>query len=169
MIDHSDLLLTLTQIAMALLGFTGVVIALKHETKVWAPLEEIGFQALITTTLTALIASLLPSIFSIVVEEEQAIWRLSNLGIGILHFANLLAIIIKTSKSKIIQQSDRKASIKDIVDLILGPVLIVSHFIAARGWIPWADLLLVIGIIQQLYIGMGNFLRLVKSAPNTAK
>ena len=48
--------------------------------------------------------------------------------------------------------------VKDILDSIIGPTLIILHFIAALGYIAWLELLLVIGVSQQLYIGISNFL-----------
>jgi hypothetical protein len=163
MIEHSSLLLTLAQIALGVLGFTGVVIALKHETKEWTPLESISFQALVTTTLTALVGSLLPDMLSIVIADVSWVWRAANLGIGVFHLSNFTAMLIMVKKLGVINNGESRFPIKEIFDLILGPILILAHFLAFFGFIPWADFLLVIGVVQQLYIGMGNFLRLVRS------
>ena len=153
--EHSDLLNTLAQIALGVLGFTGVVVALKHGSDDWDKYEKIQFQALVTTTLTALVGSLLPQIISIEAENNSLVWRLANLGIGLLHLANFSSIIYTVFKYKI--KPERK-EFKDVVDSIIGPVLIILHFVAAFGYIPWLELLLVIGVLQQLYIGISNFL-----------
>ena len=153
--EHSDLLNTLAQIALGTLGFTGVVVALKHSADDWNNYEKIRFQALVTTTLTALVGSLLPQIISMATENNSQIWRLANLGIGIMHLANFSSIIYTTIKYKI--KPDFKG-LKDILDALIAPTLIILHFLAAFGFIPWLKLLLVIGILQQLYIGISNFL-----------
>lgn len=153
--EHSDLLNTLAQIALGTLGFTGVVVALKHSADNWDTHEKIRFQALVTTTLTALVGSLLPQIIAIESEDNFLIWRLANLGMGIMHLANFSSIIYTAVNYKL---KPEFKSFKDIFDIVLGPALIVLHFIAAFGYIPWLQLLLVIGVIQQLYIGISNFL-----------
>lgn len=153
--EHSDLLNTLAQIALGTLGFTGVVVALKHSTDDWNNYEKIRFQALVTTTLTALVSSLLPQIISIATEDTSLIWRLANLGIGLMHLANFGSIIYTVMKYKI---KPEFKGFKDILDAIIGPALIILHFVAALGYIPWLKLLLVIGVLQQLYIGISNFL-----------
>jgi len=153
--EHADLLNTLAQIALGTLGFTGVVVALKHSADDWDNYEKIRFQALVTTTLTALIGSLLPQIIGIASEDNSLIWRLANLGIGLLHLANFGSIIHTAVKYKI---KPEFKGFKDIMDTLIGPALIILHFVAALGYIPWLKLLVVIGVLQQLYIGISNFL-----------
>ncbi len=67
--EYANLLNTLAQIALGTLGFTGVVISLKDNTEDWDVYKKIRFQALITTTLTALAGALLPQIISIEVSD----------------------------------------------------------------------------------------------------
>jgi len=153
--EYSDLLNTLAQIALATLGFTGVVVALKHSADDWSYHEKIRFQALVTTTLTALVGSLLPQIISIATENNSLIWRLANFGIGLMHLANFGSIIYSAIKYKI---KPGFRGFKDVFDTIIGASLIILHFVAALSYIPWLKLLFVIGILQQLYIGISNFL-----------
>ena len=159
MIENTDLLNTLAQISLGTLGFTGVVVALKHDSADWNNIEKISFQALVATTLTALAGSLLPQIIDIALKDDFMVWRLANLGIGILHLTNFIAILFMAKKYNI---ETSQAKIKDIGDSFIGVTLIVFHLIAALGYIPWLQLLLVIGVLQQLYIGIGNFLKLVR-------
>jgi len=156
--EYANLLNTLAQIALGTLGFTGVVIALKNSAEEWVIYEKIRFQALVTTTLTALAGALLPQIISIEVTDTTTIWRLANLGIGIMHLANFGSIIYKAFKQKV---KPELHNFKDYFDTVIGPTLIVLHFVAAAGYIPWLKLLLVIGVVQQLYVGIGNFLTII--------
>lgn len=156
--EYANLLNTLAQIALGTLGFTGVVISLKHSADKWDIYKKIRFQALITTTLTALAGALLPQIISIEVDDTTMVWRLANLGIGIMHLGNLGPIIYKAYKE---QLKPELRNFKDYIDTVVGPTLIALHFVAAAGHIPWLKLLLVIGVVQQLYIGIGNFLTII--------
>lgn len=156
--EHADLLNTLAQIALGTLGFTGVVVALKHSSGNWDNYEKIRFQALVTTTLTAMVGAILPQIISIATANDVLVWRLANLGIGLMHLANFGSIIYSAYKFKV---KPELRGFKDILDTIIGPTLIILHFIAALGYIRWLKLLLVIGVVQQLYIGISNFLEFI--------
>lgn len=156
--EHSDLLNTLAQIAIGTLGFTGVIVALKHSSDNWDNYEKVRFQALVTTTLTAMVGAILPQIIGIATDDDSLVWRLANLGVGIMHLANFGSIIYSAIKYKI---KPELRGFKDVLDTIIGPSLIIMHFIAALGYIPWVELLLVIGVVQQLYIGIGNFLEFI--------
>ena len=156
--EHADLLNTLAQIALGTLGFTGVVVALKHSSGNWDNYEKIRFQALVTTTLTAMVGAILPQIISIATTNDVLVWRLANLGVGLMHLANFGSIIYSAYKFKV---KPELRGFKDILDTIIGPTLIILHFIAALGYIRWLKLLLVIGVVQQLYIGISNFLEFI--------
>lgn len=156
--EYSGLLNTLAQIALGTLGFTGVVIAVKHTSEVWDKVEKIRFQALVTTTLTALFGSLLPQIISIEINDVNTVWRLANLCLGILHLLNFGSILITVKREKIRPEFE---GIKEIIDTIIGPSLIILHFVAASGFIHWLELLFIIGVLQQLYIGISNFLKFI--------
>lgn len=148
----------MAQIALGTLGFTGVVVALKHSTNNWNSYEKVGFQALVTTTLTALVASLLPQIIGIATDNSRHVWRLANLGIGIMHLANFTSIIYSAYKY---QLKAEVSTLKDTFDVVIGPTFIIMHFVAALGYIPCLEFLLVLGVVQQLYIGLGNFLKFI--------
>ena len=75
-----------------------------------------------------------------------------------MHLANFGSIIYSAFKFKI---KPELRGFKDILDTIIGPSLIIMHFLAALGYIPWLKLLLVIGVVQQLYIGISNFLEFI--------
>lgn len=156
--EHADLLNTLAQIALGTLGFTGVVVALKHSSGNWDNYEKIRFQALVTTTLTAMVGAILPQIISIATANDVLVWRLANLGVGLMHLANFGSIIYSAYKFKV---KPELRGFKDILDTIIGPTLIILHFIAALGYIRLLKLLLVIGVVQQLYIGISNFLEFI--------
>lgn len=159
MIEYTDLLNTLAQIALGILGFTGVVIALKHDSDEWTDLDKISFQALVTTTLTGLVGALLPQVISILIKEDITVWRYANLGIGILHLSNFVALWLTVRHSDV---NFSNASVKGLVDSLIGVVFITCHFLAALGYLPLVEFILILGVIQQLYIGTGNFLVLVR-------
>ena len=158
MIEYTDLLNTLAQIALGVLGFTGVVVALRQRTSEWTQLEKISFQALVTTTSTALVGAILPQVIAILVEDQLMVWKYANLGIGILHLSNFVAIMRRAAFADI--GADKRGR-KGIFDSLLGIGIIVGHFAAAFGILPYVEFMLIIGVIQQLYIGTGNFLWMI--------
>lgn len=74
---------------------------MKHNSADMNNYEKIRFQALVTPTLTALVCSLLPQIIAIESVNNSLIWRLANLGFGLIHLANFSSIIFTVAKFKI--------------------------------------------------------------------
>lgn len=148
------LLSVLTQVAVALVGFTGVVAVLGHRNQgTWTAGERLQLRVLVETSLTALFASLAPGLLFLALTSDVAVWRLSNLTLGALHLANFLAFF-RRAKHAPTTWGQR------ILGLV-GIATITAHFLAAGGVLPWLELIFVAGLIQQLFIASHNFVLLL--------
>lgn len=148
------MLTTVAEVSVALAGFTGVVAVLgnrrKHD---WTPEERLQLRTLVETSLTALFASFAPSVLSLALQSESAVWRGSNLFLGALHLANLTAFLLRATDAR------PTASQKGL--LVVGIGLILAHFLAAAGLIPWYVLIFMVGLLQQVFIAALNFVLLL--------
>jgi len=148
------LLSTLTQVAVALVGFTGVVAVLGHRNQgTWTSGERLQLRVLVETSLTALFASLTPGLLFLGLSSEVAVWRLANLVLGSLHLTNFVAFLRRA-----------QAAPTTWGQRILRPVAIMTilaHLLAAIGILPWLEFIFVAGLIQQLYIASHNFVLLL--------
>ena len=51
---------------------------------------------------------------------------------------------------------------------VMGGLLILSHFLAAVGLIPWLAFVFILGLLHQLYVGMHNFYLLLRARAGDA-
>ena len=103
--------------------------------------------------MTAVFASFAPSILYLVVDSEPAVWRSANLILGSLHLANLVAFLRRAKEAK------PTASQKGL--LVIGIAIILAHFLASVGALPWYVLIFMVGLLQQVFIAALNFVLLL--------
>ncbi len=152
--DTQSILSTVAEVSVALAGFTGVVAVLGHRRKHdWTAEERLQLRTLVETSLTALFASFAPSVLYLIVTSEPAVWRSANLFLGALHLANLVAFLRRTKEAK--------PTTSQIGLLVVGIVIILAHFLASAGVLPWYILIFVIGLLQQVFIAALNFVLLL--------
>jgi hypothetical protein len=153
-LDTQSVLTTVAEVSIALAGFTGVVAVLgnrrKHD---WTAEERLQLRTLVETSLTALFASFAPSVLYLVFSSEPAVWRSANLILGTLHLANLIGFLRRAKEAK------PTASQKGL--LVIGIGMILAHFLASAGVLPWYILIFIIGLLQQVFIAALNFVLLL--------
>jgi hypothetical protein len=153
-LDIQSILSTVAEVSIALAGFTGVVAVLgnrrKHD---WTPEERLQLRTLVETSLTALFASFVPSVLDLITTSEPAVWRSANFVLGTLHLANLVAFLRRAKEAK------PTASQKGL--LVVGIGVILAHYLASAGVLPWYILIFVIGLMQQIFIAALNFVLLL--------
>ena len=148
------LISTLTQVAVALVGFTGVVAVLGHRNQgTWTAGERLRLRVLVETSLTALFASLTPGLLFLALSSDAVVWRYSNLVLGGLHLANFLAFFRRARMAPTTWG-------QRILGLV-GIATITAHLLAASGVLRWPELIFVAGLIQQLFIASYNFVLLL--------
>ena len=145
---------TVAQIAIALIGFSGIVIVFGSRSATWTAEESMRLYALLAPSFTALLCSFVPILLAIEISNSDAVWRLSNAVLGVLHTANLGWFLIN--------RWGAKATIGQRVNGVFGMIVIAAHALAALALIPWYEFVFILGLLQQLYIGVHNFLLLFR-------
>jgi len=149
-LEHEAILSTITEVAVALAGFTGVVAVLGHRNQgTWTSSERLQLRTLVETSLTALFASLAPGVLVLMLTSEPAVWRVSNLVLGVLHLSNLSAFLWRARTAQTTWSQRALLSV--------GVATIAAHFLAAAAVLPWYALIFVVGLIQQIFIAAHNF------------
>ena len=158
--DVQSILTTVAEVSIALAGFTGVVAVLgNRRNHDWSPEERLQLRTLVETSLTALFASFAPSVLYLVLTSEPAVWRSANLFLGALHLANLVAFLRRTTDAR--PTTSQKAL------LVIGVAVILFHFLAAGGLVPWYILIFVVGLLQQVFIAALNFVLMLFPVDNS--
>jgi hypothetical protein len=144
---------TLAQIAISLIGFSGIVVIFGDRFKRgWTPEEVLKFYALIAPPITVLFCAFIPSILNTITEDSNLIWRIANITLGILHLANFGYFVFKLKNAVTIQK----------IAGITAFIMIIAHFLAAFNIIPFHETIFIIGLLQQVSVGILNFTLLFK-------
>ena len=156
--SHTETLNTLAEIAITLIGFSGIVIIFgKRFTRGLTPKEKIQFYTLLATPMTVLFCSFIPTLLSTILDDPELIWRLSNAILGVLHLANISYFVSKLTLATLIQK----------LLLVGGFIMISAHLLASVNIIPWQEFVFILGLLQQLSIGIHSFIFLFRpSAEN---
>jgi hypothetical protein len=156
-VANIDTLHTIAQVAITLIGFSGIVIVFGGRTATgWTPEESLRFYALIVGPLTALACSFVPILLGQLTNDFAIIWRISNAILGLAHLANMVQFFRNPAKAEI--------TVGQRLNAVIGLSLITAHFLTALDFLPWYTFIFIAGLIQQIWIGLHNFLLLFKPA-----
>ena len=152
--QSNEILQTISQVAAALAGFSGVVAALGHRgSRTWSSEEILQLRTLVEPSLVALFGSFLPGTLSLAFDSEPLVWRLSNAALGLLGVVAGVAFIARS----------RFASATVGQRLLLLPVglTVVALLLAAGGVFRHYELIFVVALVLALAVAAYNFLLLL--------
>ncbi|MEE2525928.1 hypothetical protein V0U79_06085 [Hyphobacterium sp. HN65] len=154
-IAHLGALHTIAQLSVALIGFSGIVVALGDRAiGSWSQAERLQLYALVLPPATALAASFAPELLATEIGSHEEVWRWSNLVLGLLHLANFLPFFIIGLRKGGVTPMQMALS-------VTGLTAIAAHFLAAAGLVGWLELIFLAGLLQQLGVGLYNFILLM--------
>lgn len=144
---------TIAQVAITLSGFSGIVLVFGQRASLtWTPEESLRLYALVAPSLTAFFCSFAPILIFSLTTDISSVWRISNAILGVAHLANLAFFIMNPVKAKI--------SIGQKINVVVGILVICSHFLVVIGFLPWVVFIFIFGLLYLLYISVHNFVLL---------
>lgn len=154
--EHLDLLQTIAAIAITLIGFIGIVVTTgrladgHHQ-----PIDRVVFYSMVAPTLTALVCAFVPELLTSLALPPSAVWRIANAVLGALHLANIAPVLVQV----------RRLTFTPLQKTFLasGVAFIIAHAATAAGLMPGIVFVFLAGLLQQLAVGIFNFLQLVQS------
>lgn len=154
-LNETGTLHVIAQVAIALIGFTGIVISLGERARdSWTAEVKLRLYTMLYPSMTALFCSFVPLILVYFITDIETCWRLSNGILGLAHAINL-AGFLRGSKVAHITRTQK-------LNAIFGGCVVLTHFLAAFAILPWQEAIFLFGLLQQLYIGFHNFILLFK-------
>ena len=150
---YKDVLLTLAQIAITLIGFSGIVVIFgKRSEAQWTPEESLQLYALIAPSFIVLVGAFIPILISTVIENPSLIWRISNGITGFIMSLNFAYFMSNPNRAKM--------TIGHKISAFLGIFVLLSYFLAALAVLPWYVFIYIFGLIWSVFIGIHNFVLL---------
>ena len=155
--DHIGTLNTIAQIAISLIGFSGIVVIFGDRFKRgWSAEESLQFYSLIAPPMVALFCSFIPKMLSTITQDWDLIWQISNAILGFLHLANFSYFVFKIKNAILFQK----------LAGLTGIIIITAHFLTSLKIIPLLEFIFITGLIQQIFVGVLNFTLLFKPINN---
>lgn len=152
-LEEISTLNTIAQVAIALIGFSGIVLIFgERASSKWTPEESLRLYALIAPSLTAFFCSFAPILISSLTENIEYVWRISNGVLGIAHLANIAFFLMNPVKAQLTKGQKLNAA--------LGGLVILAHFLVVIGLFPWAVFIFFSGLLQQIHVSSHNFILL---------
>lgn len=145
-----DFLFTIAEIAVALIGFSGVVAVLGHRGKgSWQPAERVRLLALTEPSIIALTGALLPATLQLALLGDEIVWRVSNLIVLLLHLLSFGAYIRRSRNTKTRLSQKLMASLAVVVFLGLAS--------SALNIIQYHEFTFTLGLLLGIAVAVFNF------------
>lgn len=145
-----DYLFTFAEIAVALIGFSGVVTILGHRGKgEWQKAEKVRLQALVEPSIVVLAGALMPSTLSLVMENNDLLWRLCNLIVLVMHLAAFTAYIRRSGNTDTLLSQKIMAGVAVAVFVTLG--------LSVLGVMSQHQFTFALGLLLGIAVAIFNF------------
>ena len=147
-------------VAIALVGFSGVVTALKHRTSdTWSQAESIQLFALVVPSIVTLYSVFIPIGLELVIENSDTIWRVSNAGPFLGHLLGVTHFLRRGSTGSILFSHKIGLTVTFLVmALMLGSLV---------GLGSWPEVTFLLGLLLGIGVSLHNFYLLLFPALNS--
>ena len=138
--ETSEVLTTIAEIAIALVGFSAIVVMLNPQPiRDWDDSDRFNFRVLVQLSAIAILFSILPFGTHILLDEELA-WQSALLIYGIVHIVDILTFVIRFAKqvptaNRILPIFGMVIAVSQVlVALLAGPQLMELTYLVALVW-----------------------------------
>ena len=139
---------TIAEIAVALAGFSGVVVVFTSTRNNWGVHELASLAVMLRASFTAMFLSFVPVLVWHMGYEEQ-VWRIT---------ATVIATVMTTNISLFIWQTKWvEASWTQRTNAMIGVLLVLVMLAAATENIPRPEVVVLFGLLWTLFIAAHNF------------
>jgi len=149
-----EFLMGIAAIAIALVGFSGVVISLgRRGSGRWSPSELLQLRTLVEPSIITLFGALAPSIIAVATEDEEAIWRFAN---GLLFIGHCIGI-----GGYLIRGSNETIRLSNKIVTIVGVIVLLAMLASALGLLRHYHLTFGLGLLVGITASVHNFYQLL--------
>lgn len=161
-VEESETLRTLAEVAVALTGFTGIVAVLgRRAGGEWSPLELLRLRMLLDTSLGVLFASLLPVLLLTLHPSRESLWRVSNSLQFLLHLGGAVVLYLRVSRLEASQWPPEERWLTAVFAPI-STVLLAAQAGAVLGRLPgYESFVYLLGLMYFLVLAALHFVLLL--------
>ena len=148
--DNQETLLTIAEIAVAFVGFTGIVIVLGEKRDSYSLLR---IHTLLRGSLSALFCSFVPIVVRQFEIAEPSVWRISIGIIGAIMILNMSMFWWRSRGAGMPKTQ--------VVNFGIGILVVTTSMLTAVGIFHNAALMVILALLWQLFIASQNFILLL--------
>ena len=145
-----DFLLGIASISIALIGFSGVVIALGRRGQgKWTPSEMLQLRTLVEPSIVSLLGAFVPILLGLLILNADVLWKTSNTILVALHLAGFFTFVIRGSNSGI------TFTHKIMVSLFI--VILLFQIANIFSYVAYLELAFALSLLYGICAGVHNF------------
>lgn len=157
-----ETLRSLSEVAIALAGFTGIVAALgRRAGGRWSPLEWLRLRMLLETSLGVVFLSLLPVLVRQLATRQDLIWRIGNGAQALAHAAGMVLLFARFSKLDASQWPPEERRLTLVLVPVSLAIVLLQGAAASGALAPQAFFLFLLGLVYLLGIAALHFVLLL--------
>ena len=163
--EIASALLTLAQVAVGLIGFSSVLVALSGEPSKWSPLDSYRIKGMLASSTCLLLLSLAPFLLSFLRVEDQTVWRCSA---GLVAVFLIIGMIANGRSYLRLSDSSRAATRPPFVwsIYVVGLIVLIAESAAALGLLASPDGTFFLGLFFILVLASYLIVRFLFARPN---
>lgn len=162
--DIYDALLALAQVAVGLIGFSSVLIALSGEPRNWSALDKFRITGMLGNSICLLLLALLPFVLSFLGLDVVAVWRISS---GVAAVCLLTGAVANFRGYRRLPDAHRAATRPALVAAIyvVGSLVLVAASAAALGLLAAPDGIFFLSLFFTLLLSTYLIVRFLFARP----
>lgn len=143
-------LLGVASLSIALIGFSGVVIALGRRGEGrWTPSEMLQLKTLVEPSIVSMLGAFVPILLGLLAINEDVLWRVSNTILVALHLGGFSAFVIRGTKSGI--------TFTHKIMLTIFIVILVFQLACITNYLSYHELAFALSLLYGICAGVHNF------------
>ncbi len=152
-----EVLMGIAAIAIALIGFSGVVTALgRRGAGKWSPSEKLQLQTLVDPALVTLTACFAPIALGLITENVDIIWRASNAIVFLGHCIGYGVFLRRGAPNTVL--------LSHKIGGAITVAMLVATLGSSLGFLPWTHFTFLFGLLVGIGVSVHNFYLLLFQA-----
>ena len=162
--EAEGILTTLAEVAIAIAGFSGIVVALQNRTVDWSETDKLRFSALLQVSFESVFFSFVPIVLYLMHPSEPFVWRWSS-GLWLVYIACTAAYRVPQFPRVSAPGSDTSKAVVGFVfsGLCTSVLLQVANVVWLR--VSWPH---VVTVMLEMLLAFVLFVRLLRAVIGTA-
>lgn len=145
-----EFLSAISEMALAIIGFSGVVTALDQRKRTfWSPEMLLRLRTQVEPAACAMFGAMVPTTLNAFVTDPETLWRLSNALLGLFVLLSFIAFLMRAGTAKLV--------LSQKILTVISFFVLVSLFLSAVNVIHLHQLTYFIGLWLGLVVGVHNF------------